>query len=97
MGAPQSLRQRYIVFEVLSDLSRDELQNIISELSDNIGFSYRPWLVLYDRDESFGLLKCRHSDVEAVLKGLTSFSDLEIEVKGVSGTIEKARKKFFVS
>lgn len=94
MGAPQKYRQRYIAFEIEESFSRGDLINIISELGQELNYSPSPWLVLYDSEKGEGLMRCGHFQVDELKGELKKIKNPDFKIKGVSGTIKKAREKF---
>jgi len=94
MSAPQKYRQRYIAFKVDQNISKGKLIKIISQMGYEEDFSPNPWLVLYDVEESKGLIKCGHEQVERLKVELKKLDGPSFEISGVSGTIKTARQKF---
>ncbi len=97
MGAPQKYRQRYIAFEIDEGLSRGELINIISNLGQKLDFYPPPWLVSYESEKREGLVRAGHLQVDELKEELKKVKNPDFLIKGVSGTIKKARQKFLSS
>lgn len=95
MSAPREFRQRYIAFEVERDMPEERLSEVLSELWEELDYSYYvPWLVTYDRESGEGLVKCGHLQVDEVKMEMEDVGEVNIRIRGVSGTIKKARMKF---
>lgn len=94
MGAPQKFRQRYLTINFKRKLSRDDLKIFISNLSRELNLSHRPRIILHDQENSLSLIMCKNLQLEDVRKKIESSERIKIKVKGVSGTIRKAKQKF---
>ena len=98
---------RYIVFNILSKtaVKEDEVVraviNSILRMFGEIGASTtNVWLVEYDSKTKTGIVRCSHNAVQTVVASVTTITKIgETEagfiVKGVSGTIKKAKGKFY--
>lgn len=86
-------RNRYIAFRVYAPrgLSRSEVETAIRQLPA------RPSLVQFDGAR--GLVRCRHTERDAVRDELNALGQIggvsaRVETVGTSGTIAAARRKF---
>lgn len=94
MGAPQDFRQRYIAFAVEEGFSEERLEGILTDFREELSFSHPPRLVFYDSESNEGLVRCGHLQVPILKNALENLSEPNVKVRGVSGTIRKARQKF---
>ena len=102
------VRRRYVVFHVLSehDLSGREILEAIREsigiLFGELGLSrIRVTPILFDEKRSEGILRCSHNDVWDLRAAMTLINQIgsekvSISVKGVSGTLNAARRHFLL-
>jgi len=105
---PPTLRERnrYLVFEAISDasLKRDEviraIQNSCLAFLGELGTSrVGLWLMDWDARKRKGILKVTHKSVDEVRASMALVKDIGrkpciLKVLGVSGTVKKAREKF---
>ncbi|MEA2070930.1 MAG: Rpp14/Pop5 family protein [Asgard group archaeon] len=96
-------RQRYLSFEIISEqklnITKKELQNIIWEqlqkLYGSIGCSQVGlYLLAYDTETSYGILRCSHHAVRALRISLATIASINqmrviVHINKVSGTINK--------
>lgn len=94
MGAPQKFRQRYLSIEFKRKLSRSDVEGIVSDISRELKLSHRPRIILHDREHNLSLIMCKNLQLERVRKKIENSEREKIQVKGVSGTIRKAKQKF---
>lgn len=94
MGAPQGFRQRYIAFEVEEGFSEERLKGILTNFREELSFSHPLRLVSYDSESNEGLVRCSHLQALSLKDALENLSEPNVKVRGVSGTIRKARQKF---
>lgn len=97
---------RYIVFEIISKTSvkeQDVVRAIISSilrLFGELGASKtNVWLIEYDSKTKRGIVRCSHKAVQTVVASMTIVTKIGEQeavfvVKGVSGTIKKAKEKY---
>ena len=97
---------RYIVFELLSKTAIKE-QDVVRAITGSIlkmfgefgASKTNVWLIEYDSKTKKGIVRCSHKAVETVVASVTLItkiveSEAAFVVKGVSGTIKKAKEKF---
>ncbi len=99
MSAPQTYRQRYIVFEVRDEIkpSSEAMKGIVVKWKRDLTLSPSPWLIQYDRKEGYGILRCGHLQIGRLRERIKSDQGVQIQILGVSGTIKKARSKFLLA
>ena len=97
---------RYIVFDLISKTTSKEqdivraITGSILKMFGDIGASKtNVWLIEYDAKTKKGIVRCSHTAVQTVVASITSITKLNdseaaFVVKGVSGTIKKAKEKF---
>ena len=97
---------RYIVFNLLSKNSIKEQEVVraitgsILKMFGDVGASKtNVWLIEYDSKTKNGIVRCSHKAVETVVASITTITKIGEQnaafiVKGVSGTIKKAKGKF---
>lgn len=90
-------RRRYVVFEVLgAKPAPQELWEALAKVAR--GLEFHP--LVYDPKHGLGMVRCGHKEVEELKRALTVLKEVgggkvELRVKGVSGTIRRAKKKFW--
>lgn len=102
------VKRRYVVFHVLSehDLSGREILEAIREsigiLFGELGLSrLRVTPILFDERSSEGILRCNHDDMWDMRAALALIDQIgsekvSISVKGVSGTLNAAKRRFLL-
>ena len=97
---------RYIVFDLISKTSVKE-QDVVRAITGSIPRMFgefgasktNVWLIEYDAKTKKGIVRCSHKAVQTVVASVTTITKIgDVEaafvVKGVSGTIKKAKVKF---
>jgi ribonuclease P/MRP protein subunit POP5 len=97
---------RYIVFDLISKTSVKE-QDVVRAITGSIlrmfgefgASKTNVWLIEYDAKTKKGIVRCSHKAVQTVVASVTTITKIgDVEaafvVKGVSGTIKKAKVKF---
>lgn len=95
MSAPTTYRQRYVAFVTDEELTRGDVKNYLSNLNRELDFSPKVRLIFHERGRGRGLVRCEHMQLESLKEEMESSGGFT--VKGVSGTIKKARQKFLRS
>ncbi len=99
-------RRRYIVFHVLSEqlVHGDEILEAVNEsigmLLGELGLSrlyFKP--IFFDEEQGEGILRCDHDDLTDLRAAMSLIDHVgsknaSLIVKGVSGTLRSAKKKF---
>ena len=94
MPAPQTYRQRYIAFVSDQRPAKKELDDLLFDIKKNCKFYPSPRLIIYDQSKGEGLIRCEHLQSKDLKRELERTKENDFEIKGVSGTIKKARIKF---
>ncbi|HEX55111.1 MAG: ribonuclease P protein component 2 [Candidatus Altiarchaeales archaeon] len=99
-------RNRYLVFEIISDykFNRDEIVksfwNSIMKFLGEHGVSKTSfWVLEWNGEKQRGILKVNHKSVDDVRAALTLIREINgrrviFHTRGVSGTLKKARERF---
>jgi len=82
--------RRYVVFAVASGTRRIELEKILNSGTRQGGFR----IIQYEESTGKGIFRCQHTALERV-RSLANKHGAGFRILGVSGTIKRARKKFF--
>ncbi|MEA3229666.1 MAG: Rpp14/Pop5 family protein, partial [archaeon] len=101
-------RERYIVFEILSDKTfglEDAVKAIWSSLLQLFGeagvSAFHVWIPsnLYNKKRNTGIVRCSHNYVQQVRSALALIRKIDenpviVKTLGVTGTIKSAKAKF---
>lgn len=95
MAAPQEYRHRYLVFELNKRKSERDLIRICIKMNREYELIPKVRLILCDENIGKCLVRCDQSQVDLVKRNFGDKTELDADVLGVSGTIRRARIKFF--
>lgn len=93
-------RRRYIAFEVAGNGSKGDVLRAVSSLRASQSKADRALvkLVLYDANSRRGLLRCGHRQLDEIKASMAGAEGgpkrMLFRVRGVSGTIRAAKRKF---
>lgn len=100
----RAIRKRYIAFRITAPrlISRNELISAIREnLKDKKSWNnMKPWLTIFENNH--GILSCVHTSKNEAIELLSSLKavgrekvPIKVDTLGTSGTIKKARNRYF--